>query len=86
MGELNFNDLPCDIKSKIFKINKDREKAEHLLRQLILEINYSRIIYKSCDCEGCNYKNYYGCYDAFRGFNYRHKLTHEIITFSGRPT
>jgi hypothetical protein len=26
---INFNDLPGDIKSKIFKINKDREREEH---------------------------------------------------------
>ena len=25
---LNFNDLPCDIKRMIFKMNKDRETAE----------------------------------------------------------
>ena len=26
---INFDDLPCDIKSKIYKINKDREREEH---------------------------------------------------------
>ena len=26
---INFNDLPGDIKSKIFKINKERERKEH---------------------------------------------------------
>ena len=26
---INFDDLPGDIKSKIFKINKDREREEH---------------------------------------------------------
>ena len=25
----NFNDLPCDIKRMIFKVNKDRETAEY---------------------------------------------------------
>ena len=28
MNELNFNDIPADIKSKIFKINKDAEQEE----------------------------------------------------------
>jgi len=27
---INFNDLPCDIKNVIFKINKDREKNEYI--------------------------------------------------------
>jgi len=27
---INFNDLPCDIKNVIFKINKDREKNEYM--------------------------------------------------------
>lgn len=26
---INFNDLPCDIKSKIFKINKDEEEIQN---------------------------------------------------------
>tara|TARA_R110000824_G_scaffold143807_4_gene311558 strand:+ start:3386 stop:3625 length:240 start_codon:yes stop_codon:yes gene_type:complete len=28
MNTINFNDLPCDIKSLIFKINKDEEQRE----------------------------------------------------------
>ena len=27
---INFNDLPCDIKNVIFKINKEREKNEYI--------------------------------------------------------
>ena len=30
MSALNFNNLPSDIKSLIFKINKDREKIEYI--------------------------------------------------------
>ena len=33
MDPLNFNDLPGDIKSKIFKMNRDRERAEHKRNQ-----------------------------------------------------
>ena len=30
MSALNFNNLPSDIKSIIFKINKDKEKEEYI--------------------------------------------------------
>ena len=35
---MNFNNLPCDIKKKIYNINKDRDKYDKLLKKCVLEL------------------------------------------------
>ena len=35
---MNFNNLPCDIKRKIYNINKNRDKHDKLLKKCKLEL------------------------------------------------
>ena len=36
MNNINFNDLPFEIKSKIYKINKDEEQKKHVIKRNII--------------------------------------------------
>ena len=80
MKDINFNDLPCDIKSMIYSINKEAEKKEHegvVVNHLKGKIHIQPKIkhYNWLNCVSCgediskiNIKHYHfcrGCYDKY---------------------
>lgn len=69
--------LPKELQEKIFMYSLP---SYPYLRQL----KETRFYRSKCDCEGCNFKHYYGCY-YFETFNYRHKLYRNILKLNSVP-
>jgi len=76
---MNFNELPCEIKSKIYIINKDIDKHEKLLKKCINElndINFHAVQYMDwvIDCVGISVWEHSEDYEYWTNLEFRDKV------------
>ena len=76
---MNFNELPCEIKSKIYRINKDLDKHEKLLKKCFNElndINFHAVQYMVwvIDCVGISVWEHSEDYEYWTNLEFRDKV------------
>ena len=76
---MNFNKLPCEIKSKIYRINKDIDKHEKLLKKCFNElndINFHAVQYMDwvIDCVGISVWEHSDDYEYWTNLEFRDKV------------
>ena len=76
---MNFNELPCEIKSKIYRINKDIDKHEKLLKKCFNElndINFRAVQYMDwvIDCVGISVWEHSEDYEYWTNLEFRDKV------------
>ena len=76
---MNFNNLPGEIKSNIYKINKDIDKHEKLLKKCLIELDSIKnhaIQYMDwvIDCVGMSVWEHSSDYEYWTNLEFREKI------------
>jgi len=80
---INFNNLPCDIKKKIYNINRDEDKHNKLLKRClneIVNINFNIIQYMDwvVDCVGISVWVHKDDYEYWINLEYNRDKKHRL--------